>query len=159
MKISLLCLFAVALLVARAQDTVPEGFEHWTAASLMQLDQTLKGEAGASPQHIAARQLSDFPNDKFMLSRREADGTVEWHENQVDVFFVESGAATLIVGGTMVGGATTEPHEKRGGSIKGGIRRRLSPGDVVRIPARMPHQLLLDGSRTFTYFVIKVKGY
>jgi len=94
-----------------------------------------------------------------MLSRRQADGVVEWHENQADVFFVQSGSATLLVGGTMVGGETTEPHEKRNGTIQGGIKRKLSAGDVVRIPPQVPHQLLLDGSPEFTYFVIKVKGY
>jgi translation initiation factor IF-1 len=75
------------------------------------------------------------------------------------VFVVQSGSATLIVGGTMVGAETTEPHEKRNGTIQGGIRRRLSAGDVVRIAPKTPHQLLLDGAHEFTYFVIKVKGY
>jgi mannose-6-phosphate isomerase-like protein (cupin superfamily) len=59
----------------------------------------------------------------------------------------------------MVGGETTEPHEKRGGQIEGGIRRTLSAGDVVRIPAKTPHQILLEGSKGFTYFVIKIKDY
>lgn len=72
---------------------------------------------------------------------------------------MQSGSATLVVGGIMVGGETVEPHEKRNGTIEGGIRRKLSAGDIVRIPARMPHQLLLGGSREFTYSVIKVKGY
>ena len=94
-----------------------------------------------------------------MLSRRQADGVVEWHENQADVFFVQSGSATLLVGGTMVGGEVTEPHEQRNGTIQGGTKRKLSAGDVVRIPPQVPHQLLLDGSPQFTYFVIKVKGY
>jgi len=94
-----------------------------------------------------------------MLSRREADGVVEWHETQADIFFVQSGSATLLVGGTMVGGETVEPHEKRNGSIQGGIRRKLAAGDVVRIPPKVPHQLLLDGAPNFTYFVVKVKGY
>jgi mannose-6-phosphate isomerase-like protein (cupin superfamily) len=157
--ILLFCLFAFALLVATAQDTAPEGFQHWTGASLTQLEQTLKGEAATNPHHMSVRRLADFPNDTFMLSRREADGQVEWHENQVDVFFVQSGAATLVVGGTMVGAETVEPHEKRGGTIQGGVRQKLSAGDVIRIPARTPHQILLDGSLEFTYFVVKVKGY
>ena len=59
----------------------------------------------------------------------------------------------------MVGGDLVEPHEKRNGTIQGGIRRKLSAGDVVRIPPKVPHQLLLDGSNDFTYFVVKVKGY
>ena len=159
MKALLFCLFALALPLLTAQETVPEGFEHWTADSLKQLDQTLKVEAGKNAHHIGMQRLGDFPNDTFMLSRREADGIVEWHENQADIFFVQSGSATLLVGGTMVGGEVTEPHEKRNGTIQGGIRRKLSAGDVVRIAPKVPHQLLLDGTQNFTYFVVKVKGY
>jgi mannose-6-phosphate isomerase-like protein (cupin superfamily) len=152
-------LFVLFVLFATAQDTAPEGFEIWTAASLTQLEQALKTEAAGNPHHTSVRHLNDFPNDMFMLSRREADGVVEWHETQADVFFVQSGTATLVVGGNMVGGETVEPHEKRNGTIEGGVRRKLSAGDIVRIPARVPHQILLDGSKGFTYFVIKVKGY
>jgi len=159
MRALLFCLFALALPLLVAQETVPEGFEHWTADSLKQLDQTLKVEAGKNPHHIAVEHLKDFPNDQFMLSRREADGIVEWHETQADIFFVQSGSATLLVGGTLVGGETVEPHEKRNGTIQGGVRRKLSAGDVVRIAPKVPHQILLDGAQNFTYFVVKVKGY
>jgi len=119
----------------------------------------LRTAAATDPHHTAARRLADFGNDAFILAHREGDGVVEWHETQADVFFVQSGSATLIVGGTMIGGETTEPHEKRNGRIEGGVRCKLSAGDVVRSPARMPHQLVLDGSKEFTYFVVKVKGY
>jgi mannose-6-phosphate isomerase-like protein (cupin superfamily) len=157
--IKLGALLVLFVLFATAQDIAPAGFEIWNAASLTQLEQTLKTEAASNPHHMSVRHLDDFPNDTFMLSRREADGVVEWHETQADVFFVQSGSATLVVGGNMVGGETVEPHEKRNGTIEGGVRRKLSAGDVVRIPARVPHQILLDGSKGFTYFVIKVKGY
>jgi mannose-6-phosphate isomerase-like protein (cupin superfamily) len=159
MKFCLFFLFALALPVVTGEETVPEGFQHWTAESLKQLEQTLQGEAATNPHHLSVRRLSDFANDTFMLSRREADGIVEWHETQADVFVVQSGSALLVVGGTMVGGEITEPHEKRNGTIEGGVRRKLTTGDIVRIPARVPHQILLDGSKGFTYFVIKVKGY
>jgi mannose-6-phosphate isomerase-like protein (cupin superfamily) len=45
----------------------------------------------------------------------------------------------------------------RGGTIQRGTRPELAVGDFVRIPARTPHQILLDGSHDFNYFVIKVK--
>ena len=112
-----------------------------------------------SSHHMSVRNLGDFPQDKFMLSRRQTDGMPEWHENQADVFFVQSGSATLVVGGTLVGAESTEPHEKRNGTIQGGVRQKLSAGDIVRIPPKVPHQILLDGSPEFTYFVVKVKGY
>ena len=160
MRILLFCLFALVLPLLAAQETLPEGFEHWTADSLKQIDQTrLKPEAGKNEHHVAVQRLGDFPNDLFMLSRREADGIVEWHETQADIFFVQSGSATLLVGGTLVGGETVEPHEKRNGTIQGGMRKKLSAGDVVRIPPQVPHQILLEGSKEFTYFVVKVKGY
>ena len=155
----LMGLLAIALLMVSAEEKMPDGFQQWTGASLKDIELTLKTEADASSHHMSVRRLADFPQDTFMLSRRQADGVVEWHENQADVFFVQSGSATLLLGGTMVGGEVTEPHEKRNGSIQGGIKRKLSAGDVVRIPPQVPHQLLLDGSPEFTYFVIKVKGY
>jgi len=157
--LKLCSLFVLALLVGTAQSTSPEGFQHWTAASLTQMTQELRTESASTPHHVATRRLADFPNDLFMLAHREADGVVEWHEIQADAFFVQSGKATLLVGGTMVGGETVEPHEKRNGQIEGGVREQLSAGDVVRIPPKVPHQILLEGSKEFTYFVIKVKGY
>jgi len=155
----LLGLLAIIQVMVSAEEKVPEGFQHWTGASLKDLEQTLKSEADASAHHMSVRALGDFPQDKFMLSRRQTDGMPEWHENQADVFFVQSGSATLVVGGTLVGAENTEPHEKRNGTIQGGVRQKLSAGDVVRIPPKVPHQLLLDGSPGFTYFVVKVKGY
>ena len=155
----LLGLLAITLVMVSAEEKVPEGFQHWTGASLKDLEQTLKSEADASAHHMSVRALGDFPQDKFMLSRRQTDGMPEWHENQADVFLVQSGSATLVVGGTLVGAESTEPHEKRNGTIQGGVRQKLSAGDVVRIPPKVPHQILLDGSPEFTYFVVKVKGY
>ena len=160
MRIVLLSLTILLIpVVGLAQESAPAGFEHWSAESIKQLEQTFKAEATKSPNHMSSHRLQDFPNDLFMLAVREADGAVEWHENQADVFIVESGSATLLVGGKMVGGETTEPHEKRNGTIEGGTRVKLSAGDIVRIPPKAPHQLLLDGTKNFTYFVIKVKGY
>jgi len=51
-----------------------------------------------------------------------------------DVFFVESGLATLVVGGTLKGGETTAPHEKRNGTIEGGTRQKLSRGMLCGFP-------------------------
>ncbi len=158
-KFWLLSLIAIPLLSVSSQEPLPAGFGQWTTSSLRTLAQTLSSEASSDPHHFAVKQLADFPNDGFILVHREADGQVEWHETQVDVFFVQSGSATLLVGGAYLNGETVAPHEKRNGAIQGGIRQKLSAGDVVRIPARMPHQVLLDGAREFTYLVVKVKGY
>lgn len=152
-------LLLLPVLLGSAQDTAPEGFQHWTAPSLQALVHGLSQDAAADPHRFAVTQLADYPNEGFLLVHREADGQVEWHETQIDIFVVESGSATLLVGGTYLNGETVGPHEKRNGTIQGGARVKLGPGDMVRIPARVPHQLLLDGGHEFTYFVVKVKGY
>jgi mannose-6-phosphate isomerase-like protein (cupin superfamily) len=154
-----LCSLAILLLSATAQENTPAGFERWTPAAFQRFDQKLHADAAEDPHHFAVEQLADFPNDSFLLVHRETDGQVEWHETQVDVFFVQSGSAKLLLGGKMINAETVGPHEKRNGSIEGGVRVKLSAGDVVRIPPRIPHQLLLDGSHEFNYFVVKVKGY
>ena len=150
---------AIPLLFVAAQEVAAPGFELWTPASLKQYEQKMHDDAAADPHHFAVQQVVDFPNDSALLVRREADGPPEWHETQADVFFVQSGTATLIVGGTLLNGETVSPHEKRNGTIQGGARRKLAAGDVVRIPPRVPHQVVLEGALEFNYFVIKIKGY
>jgi mannose-6-phosphate isomerase-like protein (cupin superfamily) len=158
-KLVTLCVIIIFVLVAPAEEAPPPGFEQWTASSLKPELMKLAEEAPVDPHRFAVRQLADYPNDSFLLVHRAGDGQVEWHETQADVFLVQSGSATLVVGGQLVNGETVGPHEKRNGTIVGGVHRRLSAGDIVRIPPRVPHQLLLDGAPEFNYFVIKVKGY
>ena len=155
----LACMLAIPALAAGPADGPPEGFEHWTAASIKEASQSLKQKAASDPSHMASERLVDFSNETFMLAHREVDGKPEWHETQADVFVVESGSATLLVGGILENAETVAPHEKRNGTIQGGAKVPLGPGDVVRIPAGVPHQLLLNGSGEFNYFVVKIKGY
>lgn len=160
MKFAVLAfLLAIPALASGPANSPPEGFEHWTAASIRETSQNLKQKASSDPNHMAAQSLVDFPNEIFMLAHREVDGKPEWHETQADVFVVESGSATLVVGGTLENAETVSPHEKRNGTIQGGSKVPLAAGDIVRIPAGTPHQLLLNGSGEFNYFVIKIKGY
>jgi mannose-6-phosphate isomerase-like protein (cupin superfamily) len=161
-RLCLLCVLCVLVLpfsVAAPENSVPEGFEHWTPAALQDLSKTLSAKAATDAHQSATKPFSTFPNEYFLLAHREGDGVVEWHETEADVFVVQSGAATLVVGGTQVNGETSAPHEKRGGTIEGGVRQPLSAGDIVRIPARVPHQVLVAKGQVFTYFVIKIKGY
>jgi mannose-6-phosphate isomerase-like protein (cupin superfamily) len=158
-RLCFLCFLILPFSMAAPERTAPEGFELWTPAAMGDAAKALSTKAATDAHHAAVQQLSSFNNEYFLLAHREADGVVEWHETEADVFVVESGTATLLVGGTQVNGETTTPHEKRGGTIEGGVRQTLSSGDIVRIPPRAPHQLLVQSGQEFTYFVIKVKGY
>jgi mannose-6-phosphate isomerase-like protein (cupin superfamily) len=41
-------------------------------------------------------------------------------------------------------------------AISGGTEVKVGAGDVVTIPAKMPHQMKLDPGKEITYFVVKV---
>jgi len=149
-----MALFVTMLLAAPLRAAAPPEVSIWTAADL-------KAQSGKLAQKLneqkgAFEQLASFGNHLTMLAHREGDGTAEIHETQVDFFFVQSGTATLLYGGELPGAKETAPHELRGPAVKGGERKTLNPGDIVHIPAKVPHQLLVPAGQEFTYFVIKV---
>jgi quercetin dioxygenase-like cupin family protein len=88
-------------------------------------------------------------------SHREADGNVELHEKETDVFYVTAGEATFITGGTMVGDKVTKPGQHTATDIKGGQTHHLSQGDVMVIPAGTPHWFK-QVPKSVSYFVVKV---
>jgi len=158
-KLLLVCLFALPLWAVVPDESVPAGFHDWNAASFEELHQTMAPKAAADAHHVALQKIADYPNAAILEVHRVGDGAPELHETEVDIFFVQSGSGVLVVGGTLTGADTIAPHELRNGGITGGMRRKLSAGDVVRIPAKTPHQVLLDGAKNITYIVVKAKGY
>jgi mannose-6-phosphate isomerase-like protein (cupin superfamily) len=133
----------------------PPGVVVWKASALKGKEKELIGKMG--DKKVASEVLATFGNHLTMLAHREGDGEVEVHDKMADVFFIESGEATLLLGGTVAGGHATDPGETRGGSITGGEKKTLSAGDAVHIPAKVPHQMLVLNGKKITYFVVKVE--
>ncbi len=106
---------------------------------------------------LATQTLKKYATDYSMLAFRKQSGKAELHEKFADFYVVVAGNATLVSGGKMVNGATTGPGEVRGDSIAGGKETKLKKGDIVHIPADIPHQLLLTKGDTFQYFIVKVQ--
>ena len=73
------------------------------------------------------------------ISRRVKPGPAEAHVKDTDFFYILEGSATVIAGGTMVGGKETKPGLIVGSDIRGGQTYHLSKGDVMVIPAGIPH--------------------
>lgn len=92
----------------------------------------------------------------LMMARRDKAGEVELHKLDSDVFYIVSGTATFVTGGTAMGMKSTAPNEERGQSITGGNIQPLKAGDVITIPNGVPHWFQ-DVKGTFLYFVVKVR--
>jgi mannose-6-phosphate isomerase-like protein (cupin superfamily) len=140
MKLSPILLALLLTMAVFAAD--PEGFAMYKASDI-----TARAKAAKLDEYKAgADRVATWGNHGLLIVRREGDGAVETHETQADVITVVSGEGTLVVGGTMVDGKTTAPHEIRGKSINGGVRHPMAVGDVFHIPAKIPHQMLVPKS-------------
>jgi len=105
---------------------------------------------------LASETLGNWGNHLLLKTRREASsGRAELHEKQADLIVVQSGRATIIIGGRILNAQTSAPNEIRGTAIEGGERQALKAGDVVHVPAKTPHQVV-DASQAFDYLVLKV---
>lgn len=138
MKYQLLLL--VGLATATAFAAGPSGFVIWS-----------KGVAPAgTPKKV------QFDNHGWALAHREKSGEVESHEARAIVMIVQSGEATLIVGSDIVDAKRISPTEVRGSSIRNGIERKVSVGDIINMPAGLPHQFILGPGKQISYIDVVV---
>ena len=143
----------VALLVMLAQSGAA-GVHVWKSTDIQARGKALAQKLDA--QKVASEVIATEGNRTFMVAHREGSGVAEWHEKQADVMMIASGEVTMIYGGTVVDGKTTAAGEIRGPSIKGGTEVKLAAGDVLHIPAKVAHQMILAPGARVTYFVAKV---
>ena len=95
------------------------------------------------------------PNLMVLMATRNSRGEVEVHDKETDTFHVLEGSATLVTGGTMLGGRVTGPGQQRGKNVAGGETYHLTKGDVIVIPAGTPHWFK-EVPQSITYYVVKV---
>ena len=88
-------------------------------------------------------------------SHREKAGQVEVHDKETDVIYMVDGEATFVTGGEMIGGKVTKAGQSLGTDIKGGDTHRLSKGDVIVVPAGVPHWFK-EVPHSVSYYVVKV---
>jgi mannose-6-phosphate isomerase-like protein (cupin superfamily) len=132
----------------------PAGVSVWRSSELKAYGQKLAPKM--NQLKLANEQIGNWGNHSMMAVHREGNGEAELHVVQADIFIVQSGEASFVVGGELVGGKTTAPGEIRGPSIKGGRTVKLGAGDIVHVPPKVAHQVLVAPGQKFTYMIVKV---
>jgi mannose-6-phosphate isomerase-like protein (cupin superfamily) len=155
-RIAAAFLLTIGIVTARAiaQDAAKTP-DTYSPDALMAMEKTLAQKVDASG--LATETIKKYSTDYTLLAFRSQSGKPELHEKFADFYFVIEGNATLVSGGQIVNAKTTAPGEVRGDSIQDGKETKLKKGDIVHIPADIPHQLTLAKGDTFQYFVIKVQ--
>ncbi|HTM16759.1 MAG TPA: hypothetical protein VL135_07640 [Terracidiphilus sp.] len=143
----------VSALGAQAQTMQSD---HWSKAQLLERAKHLQEQA-AKGDGSASETLEKYPHHYTMLAFRQKSGGGELHQNFADMFVILDGHATVVTGGSVVDQKTVSEGEIRGKSVEGGTRQEVRAGDVVHIPAGMPHQTLVTDGDTVTYFVVKAE--
>lgn len=140
------------------------------AATLAAAAAQAQTQTDGQPAHLSAAQLrasvarvqqglATYPLPtgaaRVLMVRRERSGEVELHMAQNDVFVAHDGHATVVIGGKVSGNHEVSPGEWRGGTLSGGRSYSMNPGDVLWIPAGLPHQVLLPAGASFDYIAFK----
>jgi len=105
-----------------------------------------------APSGVSLIKASDL---LVMGGHRAENGKVELHDKETDVFYVVDGDATFLTGGKMVGGKEVSPGQWLGTDMQGGQAHHLTKGDVIVIPAGIPHWFK-EVPHSISYFVVKV---
>jgi hypothetical protein len=134
----------------------PPGFAMWRASDLKAHDAELGKHVGAD--HSSRETLADYKDHRFRMLYRDADGNPEQHDAIIDVVMVQSGEGTLVLGGTMAGKRATSAGEWLGTKLEGGERHAIGAGDIVHIPAGIPHSFLVPAGKHITYVLLKIPG-
>lgn len=69
------------------------------------------------------------------------------HPTDAEYAIVLEGSGTLVSGGAMTDSKPKNANLIEGGQIEGGATRTLGPGDVILIPAGIPHWFGITGDR------------
>jgi mannose-6-phosphate isomerase-like protein (cupin superfamily) len=153
-----------------AQAATRPSVAHLSAAELRALTDSLATVAAQQPgRQVPGRPLGRDSGLAVFLLRRDTSGRPEVHEYVDEVFMVQAGRAVVVSGGRVEGAGLMEPGEWNGGRIvpdtagAGGqgrrvVRRPAGSGDVVVIPAGVPHQVEVAAGESVTYLVFKARA-
>ena len=100
-------------------------------------------------QALVVQPLLQLAPYTVNIEYRVAVWTANVHQAEAELFYVIDGAATLVMGGTLVGEKRTNAENLSGTSIEGGTSQRVAKGDFVMVPENTPHWLsAIDGTIT-----------
>ena len=148
--------FVALLLFPFVQDSGP-AFLRWSAEDLSERNVALSTQMRSDQS--ARETLAEYGNPtgahRIRFIRRDADGVPEQHVAIEDVVFVQSGAGRVVVGGELIG-RTGGSGEYRGTDIEGGLEYAVGAGDVIHIPANVPHRYLVPDGGHVTYVLVRL---
>lgn len=136
--IAMMSVFVVAQTPAPAQAPIATDV---TAESIKQFIDALPRDRVSDNPIRGVEVTGDYRIGVYGVYRpKELPGGSNLHQvNTTEIYYMLSGYATLVTGGTMTEARQENSNWVRGEGIVGGVSRRVGPGDVIIIPGHTPH--------------------
>jgi len=157
---------------ASAQDTFgsvtveprPEEYLHWDAAAVAakkaELEQRIErgdGIRGTGFAFDRVLEAADYRPHSMSIVVRQGYTQPEIHELKWDLYVILEGSGTLLMGGERTGWVDDgRPPEEQHPGLRGATEFRVTKGDILHVPARVWHQLVLPEGQEMTYALINV---
>jgi mannose-6-phosphate isomerase-like protein (cupin superfamily) len=163
----LVVLFSTLAATAGAQSAAPSRVVAITKADIDLVLKHVGPEGGATDRQIRVVDLGKYNVAVGVLhrgaTREGAPVAAISHDRVTEVYYILSGGGTLVTGGTILN-PTPFPADgeivkidvgsSQSGTFQGGDRLPVGPGDIVIIPAGVPHGFA-DVKDQVTYLSIR----
>ena len=91
----------------------------------------------------------------YLLVRRTTSSKPEVHARWDDLVIVRAGTGAIELGDSLVGSRYRAVGERIGGTFTRSWQIVVRAGDIVRIPAAVPHAFIVSGTEPLEYLVVK----
>jgi len=114
-----------------------------TATAIKHFIQALPRDAVTDSAIRVVEVTGDYRIGVYGVYRpKDKAGESNLHQvNTTEIYYMLKGSGTLVTGGEMIAPERASPTSitLKGTGIKGGVSRRVGPGDVIIIPGYTPH--------------------
>ena len=151
----MISLLALLLSLAAAQAQAPATFISKEDHEAVLKEQIAKNVVD---QPIKASEVSGGKMSVAMLHRSKPEVSALIHDHVTETYYIVSGSGTIVTGGSL---GTPKPTDltrvnagmSQTGTRMGGESKKVKPGDIIIIPAGLPHSFSeLDGPISYLVY-------
>lgn len=142
---------------------MPEEFIHWDASAFDEIGESLEARIDDGYRTWGTRFVftsvlpqAEYRHHDISIVHREGYTQPEIHETKWDLYVILEGSGTLLVGGDRRGWIDGRSPEEQRPWLEGATEFEVEVGDVVNVPAKSWHHLMLPEGRKMTYMLINV---
>ena len=141
----------------------PSEYIHWDAEAFAEFQDQLtedlrSGSRIFGTEFVVAEALPRAPYrpHDVQIIYRSGYTQPEIHTDKWDIYVVLEGSGTVRIGGERVGWIDGLSPEEQRPQLTGAEEFQVTQGDLVHVPARSWHQVLLEPGESMTYALINV---